>query len=65
MSVIVASISWFVGLLNCLRHVQISPFSLNLKFEDAPYKSHKLHWFAVAVDIADKGSVVLALFIPL
>src|SRR2546427_10096513 len=29
MSVIVASISWFVGLLNCLRHVQISPFSLN------------------------------------
>ncbi len=34
-------------------------------FEDAPYKSHKLHWFAVAVDIADKGLVVVALFIPL
>src|SRR2546430_1957028 len=43
MSVIVASISWFVGLLNCLRHVQISPFSLNFKLiENDVFPQQKL-----------------------
>jgi len=33
MSAMGASISWFFSLLNFLRHVQISPFSLNFNLQ--------------------------------